>query len=196
MKIKEIKDKDIWEDFLLGCQEKTFLQSWNWGEFQQKMGNKIWRLGVYNNEELVLIVLVVKVIARRGTFLLIQHGILLKTYNLKLKTQILEKLLQELEKIGKQEKASFIRVASLLTRDEENNQLFRNLGFLEAPMHANAYEATLKLNLELSEDELLSQMRKTTRYLIKQAQKNKEIEIFQSQKLEDVEISTSSNFWL
>lgn len=74
MEIKEIKTKEIWENFLLGCEEKTFLQSWNWGEFQEKMGNKIWRLGIYENQELVSAVLVAKIPARRGTFLLIQHG--------------------------------------------------------------------------------------------------------------------------
>ena len=39
--VQEIKNKEIWEGFLLDCQEKTFLQSWNWGEFQIKTGNKI-----------------------------------------------------------------------------------------------------------------------------------------------------------
>jgi hypothetical protein len=45
-KIEEIKDKKIWEEFLEKCEEKTFLQSFNWGEFQKMMGNKIWRLGI------------------------------------------------------------------------------------------------------------------------------------------------------
>ena len=35
-KIKEITQKQAWEDFLLECEEKTFLDSWNWGEFQKK----------------------------------------------------------------------------------------------------------------------------------------------------------------
>ena len=72
--IGEIKDKNIWENFLLECKEKTFLQSWNWGEFQIKMGNKIWRLGICGNEQLVGVALVTKIEARRGTFLLMQHG--------------------------------------------------------------------------------------------------------------------------
>ena len=68
-KIKKISDKVIWENFLLGCQEKTFLDSWNWGEFQKKEGEKIWRLGVYNGEELVALALAIKIKAKRGTFL-------------------------------------------------------------------------------------------------------------------------------
>ena len=49
MVCREITDRKIWEDFLLRCEEKTFLQAWNWGEFQQRMGNKIWRLGTYED---------------------------------------------------------------------------------------------------------------------------------------------------
>ena len=191
MEIKEIKDKNIWENFLLERQEKTFLQSWNWGEFQQKIGNKSWRFGIYDNQKLVSIALVVKIIAKRGTFLLIQHGPTFRNYKSQItnsKFQILNTLLNKLKEIAKEENCSFIRVASLLTRNKENKKLFKNLGFIEASMHANAYEATLKLNLKPSEEKLLSQMRKTTRYLIKQAQKNREIEIFQSKNIEDVKI--------
>lgn len=191
MKIQEIIDKNIWEDFLSGRKEKTFLQSWNWGELQKNMGNKIWRLGVLEKDKLVGLALVAKIVARRGTFLLIQHGPNIRNHKSQItnyKFQILNVLLEKLKKIAKEEKASFIRIAPLFKRNEENKKLFRDLGFRTSPMHANAYEATLKIELALSEDKFLGQMRKTTRYLIKQAQKNSEIAIFQSKRIEDVKI--------
>ena len=53
---QEITNKEVWEEFLLKCEEKTFLQSWNWEEFQERnglpagrQGNKIWRLGIFEN---------------------------------------------------------------------------------------------------------------------------------------------------
>ena len=60
----------------------TFLQSWNWGEFHRLMGDKFWRLGIYNyeagsmNHEACLAgaALVIKIFARRGTFLFTPHG--------------------------------------------------------------------------------------------------------------------------
>jgi len=61
MEIREITNKEIWENFLLKCYEKTFLDSWNWGEFNKKMGNKIWRLGIYSNEKLSSVALVIKI---------------------------------------------------------------------------------------------------------------------------------------
>jgi len=181
MIISEIKDKNVWENFLSESEEKTFLQSWNWGEFQKIMGNKIWRLGVYDNQRLLSVVLVVKIEAKRGRFLLIQHG------------PISKKLFEELKKIAKNEKCDFIRVAPLLEKNDENKKSLKDLGFRESPMHASAYEATWKLDITPSEEELLKNMRKTTRYLIRQAQKNPEIEIVKSDKIEDAELYQKLN---
>ncbi len=183
MVCREITDKKIWEDFLLRCGEKTFLQSWNWGEFQEKMGHKIWRLGIYdNNGGLSSVALVVKVAARRGTFLLVQHNLALS-----------ETLLNKLKEIAEEEGCAFIRMAPLLLRNEENKKLFKDLWFHESPMHASAYEATWKLDLTPSEEDLLANMRKTTRYLIHQAQKNLDIEIIKSEKTEDIAIYNKLN---
>jgi len=177
MEIKGIINKNIWENFLLSCQEKTFLQSWNWGEFQTEMGNKIWRLGVFQNDKLVGVALVTKVVAKRGTFLLIQHGPV---------GNGLEVMLKELKKIAQEEKASFIRIAPLFERNENNRKLFQELGFKTSPMHANAYEATWKLDLTPSEEELFMGLRKTTRYLTRQTLKNQEISVERSQELNDI----------
>jgi len=191
MEVKEIQNKEVWENFLLECAEKTFLQSWNWGEFNKMMGSasggKIWRLGIYNNGEPVSVALVVKTVARRGTFLLVPHGPNVKEQKTENKEQILRILLEELKKIAKAEKADFIRISPIWVRNEENNKVFKNLGFRRAPLHMHP-EASWKLGLAPSGEELLMQMRKTTRYLIRQAQKNSDIEIFQSSKIEDVEI--------
>ena len=196
-KFKEIDKKLIWEKFLSQCEQKTFLQSWNWGEVQKTMGNKIWRLGIYNNGELFSIVLVIKVVAKRGTFLLIQHGPNIQNYKLQItnykqisnyKFQILNTLLEKLKEIGKKENCSFIRIAPLLPMNKENEKLFQDLGFHEAPMHANAYEATLKIDLTLSEQELFKNMRKTTRYLIRQALKNPNLEVIKTTQIKYIQI--------
>ena len=186
---QEVTNKEVWEEFLLKCAEKTFLQSWNWGEFQERVGNKIWRLGVYDNNKDVQqppalhnVALVVKVAAKRGTFLLVQHTL-----------GISDTLLNKLKEIAKEENCSFIRVAPLLPRNEENKKLFKDLGFKESPMHASAYEATWKLDITRPEDELLANMRKTSRYLIRQAEKNPDLEITKSERMEDIEFFDKLN---
>ncbi len=206
MEVRIITEKTIWESFLLECEEKTFLSSWNWGEFNKMMGNKniasgknlersayskIWRLGIYDNDELISTALVSKIKARRGTFLLMQHSPSVAKATEggpSLKYEILKVLLEELKKIGRNENCIFIRMNPLWERNQENQKILRDLGFREAPMHANAYEATWKLDITLPEEELLKNMRKTTRYLIRQAQKDENIEIFQRWDINDVEI--------
>lgn len=177
MEIREIENKEIWDNFLADCQEKTFLQSWHWGEFQKIMGNKIWRLGVYENDRLTGLVLAVKIVAKRGSYLLVQHCL-----------GISEILLNKLKEIAKEENCSFIRMAPLLERNKENKKLFRDLGFRDSPMHANAYESTWKLDITPTEEELLKNMRKTTRYLIRQAQKDANIQTFRRWSISDVDI--------
>ena len=182
-KIKEIKDKNIWESFLLKCGKKTFLQSWNWGEFQKKEGNKIWRLGIFeNNKEFVSATLVVKIKAKRGTFLFVPHGPVLDKNAMgkpDIKYNILKTLLEELKKIAREESVNFIRISPILERNEENIKIFKDLGFREAPIHMHP-ELTWELDIAPSEEEILMKMRKTTRYLIRQAQKNPDIRIIRS----------------
>ncbi len=187
MEIKGIENKSLWENFLSECEERTFLQSWNWGEFQKRMGNKIWRLGVFKNDELIGGALVIKIEARRGSFLFVPHGPIIKSQISNLKSQILKELLNKLKKIAKEEKCSFIRIAPIWERTTESERIFKDLGFRPAPMHTHP-EVTWELNLEKPEEDLLMNMRKTTRYLIRQGLKNKEIQIEKSQDPKDIEI--------
>lgn len=186
MEIRKISDKEIWENFLLECKEKTFLQSWNWGGFQEKMGNKIWRLGIYERNSLLSTALIIKIAAKRGTFLFCSHGPVVKEQKAKNKEQILREVVNKLKEVAKDEKASFIRISPVWERNKENIEIFKNLGFREAPIHMHP-ETTWELDISLPEENLLKQMRKTTRYLIKQAQKNSDVRINRSQRLDDVE---------
>jgi len=194
MEIREITNKEEWEGFLLGCTTKTFLQSWNWGEFNMQMGSKIWRFGAYDEKKLLAIVLVYKISAKRGTFLSIPHGpIIIEDLPIKDKKEIFELILLQLSSIAQKEKASFIRVSSLLLDNEENQNLFLDLGFITAPMHASAYEATWKLDIYPPEEDLLANMRKTTRYLIKKVSENSDISIEKLSDIKNIEIYQKLN---
>lgn len=190
MELKEIINKDEWEGFLLQCTEKTFLQSWNWGEFNIKTDSQIWRLGVYNQGRPMAVALVYKISAKRGTFLFIPHGPVI-TPNLtgQDKKEILELILVYLKDVAMREKASFIRLASVFTDNEENRNIFLDLGFESSPIHMHP-EVTWELDITPSEEELLKNMRKTTRYLIRQAEKNPDVTITISDKIDDLRV-----FW-
>jgi len=186
MEVSEIREKDLWENFLLDCEEKTFLISWNWGEFQKKTGNKIWRLGIYENDDLISVALMVKVAARRGNFLFCPHGPATKKQRTGNRKQILGLLIDMLKKVAMEENASFIRISPIWQKAEENTKIFKDLGFREAPIHMHP-ELTWELDITQGEEKLLLDMRKTTRYLVRQAQKNPDVKIVLSQKIEDVE---------
>jgi len=173
--IQEITDKQEWEGFLEKCTEKSFLDSWAWGEFQVGQGFKILRLGAVDNSGLRAVVLAVKIKAKRGTYILIQHGPNIIENSPGDTKKILNELFFRLREWAKKECASFIRCAPLMERSPENVLLVKELGFRDAPMHASAYEATWKLDITPPEDELMRGMRKTTRYVIRQAQKNPDI---------------------
>lgn len=145
------------------------------------MGSKIWRLGVYGGGELMGIALVVKVEAKRGTFLFVPHLSGFKIYDLRFK--ILECLVSHLKDLAKKEGCSLIRIAPVLERTEKNAHAFKELGFREAPIHMHP-EVTWELDIRGPEEEILAGMRKTTRYLIRRGQKDSDIKIEQSDNLE------------
>jgi lipid II:glycine glycyltransferase (peptidoglycan interpeptide bridge formation enzyme) len=185
MNIKEITNKNEWEGFLENCIEKTFLHSWNWGEFNKEMGDKVWRFGAYDGK-LIGIVLVLKISARRGTFLFIPHGpVVIDGLEKKYKEEILELIVTHLQEIIKEEKIDFIRVAPIWERTEENESIFKDSPFRLAPIHMHP-EVTWELDLTVPEDQILANMRKTTRYLIRQAEKNPDIEIIKSNNIADL----------
>ena len=115
-KIENIHDKSVWEAFAGQYAPRSFLDSWQWGEFQKQIGNKIWRLGILADNKLAGTALVSKIIAKRGTFLLIQHGPCLA----EAPKEMFAILLAELKKIGQEEKASFIRINPLWERNQKN----------------------------------------------------------------------------
>ena len=50
MSIKEIQNKNTWDGFVTAQKEHTFLHSWAWGEFNEAMGDNVWRFGFYERE--------------------------------------------------------------------------------------------------------------------------------------------------
>tara|TARA_Y100000310_G_scaffold341849_1_gene442447 strand:+ start:3430 stop:4449 length:1020 start_codon:yes stop_codon:yes gene_type:complete len=183
MKIQEITNREEWEGFLTGCKEKTFLHSWQWGEFQRLMREKVWRFGLYEGVGLKAVALVVKVKAKRGTFLLVPHGPAAKSPQ----KEMIIILLRYLKELSKTENASFIRINPVWQRTKENTAMFEGLGFRGSPAQMHP-EASWKLDIMPSEQELQKNMRKTTRYLIRQAMKNEEITTESSLSIEDVSI--------
>jgi len=169
MNIREIQHRKDWDRFFNLVGSPTFLQSWEWGEFQESLGYPTIRIGIYDNQQLIAITQIIKIKAKRGNLLFIPHGPLFKpkTPSKKIKT-IIKTLINYLAKIAKKEGYSFIRIAPILINTPENRLIFRQLGFKTAPIYMHA-ETVWQLSLSAAEEIILANMRKTTRYLIKKA---------------------------
>jgi len=174
MQIKEINDKSQWENFVQRNKKVTFLHSWNWGEFNKNTGEKIWRLGVFDNERLLAITLVIKVNARRGSFLFVPQGPVTSQKSIKSKVEsqkLLKLFFSYLKDLGKKERVGFVRISPIFENTKENLEIFKQAGFKNAPIHMMHPELTWVLDITKSEDEILKGMRKTHRNLTRRAAK-------------------------
>lgn len=83
-----------------------------------------------------------------------------------------EAFFKKIKEIGEENHCAFIRLRPDLLDSEENRKFFTDAGFRLAPMHLAA-ENTVILDLTKPEEELLSNMRRQTRYEVKRALKLK-----------------------
>lgn len=162
--VKNIENKKEWESFIFIHPEVNFLQSWSWGEFHQALGKSIQRTGFYSKNKLIGIMLSIIEPAKRGKYLTIPGGPIINWEDNKLVCEFLK----QIKIIAKENGCVFIRVRPQLKSEEFSKKIFKDLGFITAPMHLHA-ELTSQLDITKSEDELMTQMRKTTRYEVKKA---------------------------
>jgi lipid II:glycine glycyltransferase (peptidoglycan interpeptide bridge formation enzyme) len=177
-----VGDKEQWEYFLASRPEANFLQSWNWGVFHEQLKKKVFRVGFFDDQQMVAAALCVKEEAKRGTYLTIAGGPLLDWNN----QHLLQFVFEELKKVAKGEGCVFIRIRPQEQSTPELEQKVAQLGLTEAPMHLTA-DLTLQLDLTKSEEELLTEMRKNTRYEVRRVAKE-EIVVKMSTNIEDIQV--------
>lgn len=177
---KEIDNKTEWENFLRNRDEANFLQSWYWGEFHKRLGQKIIRSGFYQNNHLIGVMLSIIEEAKRGKHMIVPGGPIINWED----SQVTKAFVKEIKKIAYLNDCGFVRVRPQLLSDDFSKKLFKDLGFTDAPMHLHA-QLTTQLDITKPEDELLKNMRKNTRYEIKKAEKEK-IKITSSKDPKDI----------
>ena len=137
------------------------LQSWEWGDFRQKTGLKVIRLGVFTEKELI------------AGYQLTVHPLPAMGYNLiyfpKGPMPDLT-MLEALRKVGSQEKAIFVKIEPNIIANPDIKKFLLNNGCQEGSPMFTRY--TFQLDLTKTEDQLLSEMKPKTRYNIRLAQKH------------------------
>lgn len=186
LKIKEITNKKIWDNFLTRKEIEffPFFQSWNWGEIQKKLGREVIRIGLFDDKnKLVGLSSIIEVKAKRGHYFHLRHGPVLLNFN----ERFFNKILDFVKKIANERKVSFIRISPLIKKNLFFKNFFKKEKFIDAPIHNMDAETCLVLDITKTKEELLKNMRKTHRYLIRKGI-NMNIKIVRSKKESDINI--------
>ena len=142
----------------------NFLQSPKWQKFNQLLGRRVIYRRIPDQAHILMVIRN----AKRGRFLEISNGPLMDWSN-----QALVKLVfSEIFQIAKQNKCVFIRFRPALEETPENQAYITNIGAIKASFHLNA-EHTVMIDLGKTEEELLADFRRQTRYEVRRADKLK-----------------------
>lgn len=172
MIVREIANKIEWEKFISLYSPSSLFQSWNWGEVLKIQNSKfniqkLWRLGIYDKNQLVGIAQINRVAARRGTFLHIRHGPIMSKWS----DKYFGNFIKVIKSLANQENTLFFRVSPLIKRSLLDSNFFSKYKFNDSPIHQLDGEVCWVIDLNQTNDEILSKMRKSTRYLIRNAHK-------------------------
>ena len=142
--------------------EANFLQSPEYGKMNELLKDKAIQSDFGGKGHALMIVRN----AKRGRYLEIPCGPLTDWNDKK----AVKAVFDEIIKTGKSEHCVFVRVRPQLRATENNLKLLADLGLKKSPMHLAA-EHTVVLDLTKSEDELLADMRRQTRYEVRRSLK-------------------------
>ncbi|MDD5751224.1 MAG: peptidoglycan bridge formation glycyltransferase FemA/FemB family protein [Candidatus Peribacteraceae bacterium] len=186
--VSQAQNQVQWDSFLSAQRYRPFLQSWTMGEVYRDTRQEPIRLEVRENGEIVAICQAILVPAKRGRHLAIPYGPILGNQKPETRNQILEILLNELVRIGKEHHCSFIRMSPFWPETQYSNPQSPIPHTLPSPLHLLAEhvwylplvtpdpwqqpETRNQKPETAGEEALLAAMRKTTRNLIRRAEKD------------------------
>jgi len=171
MFIKLLDNQELYNTFILSCNKASFLQSYEWGKFQESLGRKIWRLGLYQNDSNSAPLL--------GTMLIIKHSLLGGFSYLYCPRGPVFKDVPNQDMIT----SLFLYLKNIVATDciifskVDPSIFWTNISVFEIRNSINHVKsvqplAELLLKLNFTEEELLDKMHAKTRYNIRLAQKN------------------------
>ena len=136
-------NQESWNKYIIAnSSPSSFLQSWEWGEFQATLGNKVERIALPNLQAQVI----VRKLPFGKTYLEVPKGPVIAISNFQF--PISNEFEEEIRKTARKEKAVFVRVNP--PYDIELPNQFREPKVLLRQMEP---ERTILVNLTKSEDE-------------------------------------------
>ena len=156
-----------WNKFLLENQG-SFLQSFEWGEFQKKLSKKIWRIVVKRNNKTIAQAQIIREsfpFKIKNIFYIPFGPCLDKSLLAKEQKLVLEEFLKKIQEFSKKEKAIFLRVEPL------TELILPSFLPYKISNKKNQPQKTLILDLRKTEEEIFGNFSQKVRYNIRLAQK-------------------------
>lgn len=157
-----------WNAFVASEPSFSLLQSWEWGDFKERLGWKAFRIAAEEQGQLVA-----------GAQLLVRpflSGLVSMAYvpcgpvGRWLDKEIASPLFDELHRVARNQRAVFLRMEPSLLNDSGRAQMLKQYNF-KSSQYTNQPRATITMDLTPSPDELLAQFHQKTRYNIRYAAK-------------------------
>lgn len=145
----------------MNIETANFLQSTAWAKVNELIGHKV------ITEEFAgkTTVMIIKN-AKRGRYMEIPGGPTIDWQN----TKLVKETFARIHEIANQNHCVFVRIRPQLLKNDKNLALLQKIGLKPATMHLAA-EHTVIIDLEKSEEELLANMRRQTRYEVRRSEK-------------------------
>ncbi len=183
------EQREKWNKFVSENNMYSFLQAWEWGEFQRAAGKKIYRINVGKRKDPDATALILRHSFPLGrNYLYCPRGpVVKKTIKGSAKKEVLRVVFGRIAEIAKKEKSLFLRfdppvecnkndlsdikdnVVSFLS-DVCTNRSSSKFNFQKSPSEIQPQD-TLVLDLSETEERLLSGMKQKTRYNIRLAER-------------------------
>jgi len=161
MQIISLETKEQFDEFVARQKHSQFLQSWEWGEFQKKIGHQVRRYGLYEKNNLKFVLQLVKMDLPLGKAYFYAPRIGIKF----LDKEDLNFLFQEIGKVARTNKIVFFRF------EPRSEFPISNIQYPISKTIDIQPSQTLILDVSGSEAEILARMSQKTRYNIRLAGK-------------------------
>lgn len=161
-------DKKKWEQFIDTYAPDALFQRWDWGEVNARVHNTCIRYTYIDGKTVVGQAQVIVVHAKRGNFLHVRHGPVLKTWN----KRVFHVVMHHLKCVARQKHCVSVRISPRIGKTDVVLNLYASEKGIPAAIHAMDAEHAWILDITKNTDELLAGMRKTTRYEIRKGEKS------------------------
>jgi len=160
-------NKEEWDEFVAE-NGGSFLQSWEWGEFQKRFGREVFKFCVKGGDKILLVAQAARyALPFKKSYIYIPYGPV-AAQNFSNKQELFDFFVQELKK---SEMVSEGTIFLKIEPDEIFVPSFAAAGFKKSDKDVQARE-TLIADISKPEEELLAQMKQKTRYNINLARRH------------------------